>query len=145
MGTNPNVISGVGKGTQQVVLSGSFPAPAVGGTYEFHLENGLANTLQSLVPPPTPPDHWPVDAANVILIGASFSFDVGGTACPGDCNCDNVVDLKDINPFAAGLASPSSQCNPANFDMNNDGLVDLRDINPFVQILATGGIPFDCP
>jgi len=146
MGTNPNVISGVGKGTQQIVLSGSFPAPAVGGTYEFHLANGLANTLQNIVPPPTPPDYWPVDAAQTILIGASFSFTVDiEVACIGDCNCDGIVDLRDINPFAAGLASPGSQCNPENFDINQDDLVDLRDINPFVTLLSTGGLPIECP
>jgi hypothetical protein len=146
MGTNPNVISGVGKGTQQVVLSGSFPAPSAAGTYEFSLVNPFANTLQDIVPPPTPPDHWPVDAAEVILIGASFSFDVEpGGACIGDCNCDGIVDLRDINPFAAGLASPETQCDPANFDINEDDLVDLRDINPFVNLLSTGGVPFECP
>jgi len=71
-------------------------------------------------------------------------FDCPSAVCIGDCNCDGWVDLKDINPFALGLASPETQCEPGNFDINGDGLTDLRDINPFVALLATGGIPFPC-
>lgn len=64
--------------------------------------------------------------------------------CVGDCNCDGIIDLRDINPFALGLAQPDSQCEPGNFDINGDEIVDLRDINPFVNLLSTGGIPIDC-
>lgn len=65
-------------------------------------------------------------------------------ACPGDCNCDGAVDLQDINPFAAGLASPATRCSPYNFDVNGDGVSDLRDINPFVGLLSSGSLPIPC-
>lgn len=64
--------------------------------------------------------------------------------CAGDCNCDGVVDLKDINYFAALLLQPNQQCHPPNFDVNGDGVSDLRDINPFVMLLSSGPYPIPC-
>ena len=61
----------------------------------------------------------------------------------GDMNCDEVVDLLDINPFILALSNPEAYeaaypyCDIMNGDCNWDGIVDLRDINPFVAILTT--------
>ncbi len=62
--------------------------------------------------------------------------------CPGDTNCDGVVDFGDINPFVAGLTG-GPLCNPCNFDINGNGAIGFDDINPFVALLVTGGGP--CP
>lgn len=66
-------------------------------------------------------------------------------ACPGDCNCDGLVNFADINPFVAGLSSPSQQCNPTNFDINGNGGVGFDDINPFVALLSSSSLPIVCP
>lgn len=62
----------------------------------------------------------------------------------GDLNCDGVVGLGDINPFALALSSPDGyaaaypDCDITHADINDDGAVDFRDINPFVVLLAGG-------
>ena len=74
-----------------------------------------------------------------------------GTSCDclvspplkGDMNCDEVVNLLDINPFILALSNPSAYeaaypyCDIMNADCNWDDVVDLRDINPFVTILTS--------
>ena len=59
--------------------------------------------------------------------------------CPGDLNCDGVVDFDDIDPFVAALGCPSGDpncwdptCPWLNGDVNDDGTVDFDDIDPFV-------------
>jgi len=60
----------------------------------------------------------------------------------GDMNCDDVVDLLDINPFILALSNPVAYqeaypfCDIMNADCNYDEVVDLRDINPFVTLLT---------
>jgi len=60
----------------------------------------------------------------------------------GDMNCDEVVNLLDINPFILALSNPTAYeaaypyCDIMNADCNWDDVVDLRDINPFVAILT---------
>jgi hypothetical protein len=65
-------------------------------------------------------------------------------ARPGDLNCDQVVDFKDINPFVLALTGQAAyqaafpNCRYLNADCNNDAVVDFKDINPFVALLAGG-------
>ncbi len=138
-GTDPNVEGGIGQSGQQLVLSGTFNAPATNGVYTFRLENVLVNVLDTLN---TPPNFSQVSAATVNTSAASFSFTVGPTACIGDTNCDGTVGFGDINPFVAGLTG-GPMCNPLNFDINQNGTVGFDDINPFVALLSGGGGP--CP
>ncbi|TWT44237.1 Soluble aldose sugar dehydrogenase YliI precursor [Phycisphaerae bacterium RAS1] len=61
---------------------------------------------------------------------------------PGDCNCDGVIDILDINPFTLALSDPAAyaaaypNCNILNADVNGDGVADILDINPFVDLVA---------
>jgi hypothetical protein len=141
IGQDFNANGGVGQGgSPEIVLSGSFSAPATTGTYTFHLENAKANVLTAVN---SPPAFSPVTAATVNLAGASFNFTVGYRH--GDLNCDGVVDFGDINPFVLYLSSYSTwqqtypTCPPQNGDINGDGLYpSFSDINPFVALLSAG-------
>jgi hypothetical protein len=142
IGENANVVGGIGQsGAPQLVLSGSFTAPATLGTYTFRLENGVANVLTAVN---SPPAFSPVTGATVNLIGASFSFTVGGLK--GDLNCDGSANFGDINPFVLYLSNFSAWqaaypgCPFQNGDINSDGTYpSFGDINPFVTLLSGGG------
>jgi hypothetical protein len=60
---------------------------------------------------------------------------------PADCNCDDVVDFFDIDPFllalfdAAGYAAQYPACDRLSADANDDGAVDFFDIDPFLALL----------
>jgi hypothetical protein len=88
-----------------------------------------------------------VDAFNGVV---KVEIEPGVDVCVGDCNCNGVIDLQDINPFALLLSNPAAwqsvypDCPMENGDINEDGVVDLKDINPFAVLLSTGGIPIDC-
>ena len=78
-----------------------------------------------------------------ILLPASLAFCTClSPPLKGDMNCDDVVDLLDINPFILALSNPEAYeaaypyCDIMNADCNYDDVVDLRDINPFVAILT---------
>ncbi len=62
-------------------------------------------------------------------------------ACPGDMNCDGLIDFGDIDPFVAILGG-AVPCNADNADVNGDGVIDFADIDPFVALLASGAT---CP
>lgn len=153
-GTDPDVDGGIGQSGPQVILSGSFNAPATQGAYTFRLANAKANVLTAIN---TPPDFSPVAAATVNLDNASFTFNVGDlTICPGDLNCDDQIDFADINPFVLALSNWQAwkqtypDCPEKNADINGDGLYGgpngFGDINPFVALLASGGgNPIPCP
>ncbi|MCK4341268.1 MAG: hypothetical protein KAY37_06035, partial [Phycisphaerae bacterium] len=68
--------------------------------------------------------------------------------CPGDSNCDGVVNWRDIDFFDAAMndnvaaweamflpGTPS--CPFENNDVNADGTVNWRDIDPFVALMNT--------
>jgi hypothetical protein len=149
IGENAVVTSGIGQGgSAQLVLSGSFPAPATEGSYTFSLQNGVANVLTSVG---TPPAFSPVSSATVNLAGASFTFAVGQTVCHGDMNCDGTIGFADINPFVLNLSNFASWqstyagCSSANGDINGDGTYPgFSDINPFVSLLSQSPAP-TCP
>jgi len=148
-GTDPVVDPGIGQSGPQVILSGSFPAPAAPGQYTFRLANALANVLTAVN---QPPQFSPVAAATVNLNQASFSFTVGGpNICRGDLNCDAKIDFGDINPFVLRLSNPSGyfaqypNCPNENGDINSNGVVGFDDINPFVTLLTSAPLPIPCP
>lgn len=59
----------------------------------------------------------------------------------GDMNCDDVVDVDDIAPFAFAIIDPVGYfmayptCDISRSDMNHDGAANGRDIDGFVQKL----------
>jgi len=56
----------------------------------------------------------------------------------GDVNCDGVVDLLDVSPFASALTDPAGfpGCDILRADMNQDDLVNGADVQPFVNALV---------
>jgi hypothetical protein len=138
-GTDPVVDPGIGQGASpQLVVSGSFPAPAAPGSYTFSLQNAIASVLITIG---TPPEFSQVSRAAVNLDGASFSFTVV-QFIHGDLNCDGQVNFGDINPFVLRLSNPAlyqsqyPNCPDANGDCSGDGQVNFGDINPFVALLS---------
>lgn len=63
--------------------------------------------------------------------------------CPGDVNCDGVVNFADIDPFVAALGAPCGDgwpnlsCPWFTADADGDGGVDFSDIDPFVARIGT--------
>ncbi len=143
-GTDPYVEGGIGQSGSQLVVSGSFTAPAAEGTYTFEIANALANVITTLN---SPPDYSPVEPATVETAGAAFSFDIG-SRCGGDSNCDGYVNFDDINYFVAAVVDEQSwidlhggspSCGYENNDANWDGYVNFDDISPFVDGIVAGG------
>ena len=60
------------------------------------------------------------------------SITVGGGLCPADLNFDAILDLADVQAFAAAFVS---QGNAADFDGN--GIFDLADIQAFITGFST--------
>ncbi len=81
-------------------------------------------------------DYEPVASATVYATPASPAL------CPGDVNCDGIVDFFDIDYFVAALGYPGgvgwpyANCPWANADADGDGDVDFFDIDPFVALLG---------
>ncbi|MBK9126971.1 MAG: hypothetical protein IPM13_04135 [Phycisphaerales bacterium] len=67
----------------------------------------------------------------------------GPVFCPGDMNCDGVVDFDDIDPFVLALSGPAAyhgqypNCQWLNADTDGDGDVDFDDIDPFVSRIGS--------
>jgi len=121
-----------------VVAQGSFPSPSTPGTYTFHLMNGRANVLDVREPLSTPPEDWPVSKADVQL--DAFSFVVEEVTCTrGDVNDDDLVDGRDIQPYASVLldpgASPQQRCAA---DVNEDAAIGYDDLVFSVATLWAG-------
>ncbi|MBP7745592.1 MAG: exo-alpha-sialidase [Phycisphaerae bacterium] len=150
MGENAVVVPGVGQsGAPQLVLSGTFPAPAVEGTYTFHLQNASASVLTSIAAPPAPSE---TASAEVNTSQATFSFTVAPPVCFGDVNCDEQIDFGDINAFVLYLSNSAAwqslypDCDVRNGDINADGVYpSFSDINAFVTLLSTNSLPRACP
>lgn len=107
---------------------------------------------QFLTPPG--PSYYISDSFE-ILCATSGWYNLPAVICPGDLNCDGVLDFGDINPFVSALANwpvwlaQHPNCPPKNADINGDGAYGgprgFGDINPFVRLLAGGaGQPIPC-
>jgi hypothetical protein len=152
-GTDFNVDGGIGQSAPQLIVSGTFNAPATVGTYTFRLQGAVANVLNTIG---TPPAYSQVSPATVNLTGGTLTFTVASApaVCHGDMNCDGKIDFGDINPFVQYLSSFASwqatylNCNPLNGDINGDGTygqASFGDINPFVALLSSAPLPITCP
>jgi hypothetical protein len=64
IGLDYNVRGGVGQSAPQILATGSFLAPATPGSYAFHLQNPIANTLDDIG---TPPDFSAVSGATALI------------------------------------------------------------------------------
>jgi|GEM_PF-7130994 len=65
--------------------------------------------------------------------------------CPGDLNCDGVVNLADVGPFVTALVAPNAydasfpMCDANYADVNDDGHRNGRDVAELTAILLGGG------
>lgn len=136
MGFDVDVRAGVGQSGAVVVATGSFMAPATPGTYEFSIENVIANTLDAVNPAP---DFSPVGAATILSNDSLLTFTVVAPSCPADLTGDNVVDASDLNIILSNwnCPNPGSDCQGA--DLTGDGNVDASDLN--VVLSAWGPCP----
>jgi hypothetical protein len=67
--------------------------------------------------------------------------------CPGDSNCDEHVDWRDIDYFVAAMTSQAAweamlvpgalSCSFDNNDVNHDGQANWHDIDPFVAEIGS--------
>ena len=62
-------------------------------------------------------------------------FASGKPALIGDVNCDDKIDLLDIEPFVDLLNSGDYRLKA---DVNRDGVVDLRDVQPLANLILAG-------
>ncbi|MCK4343592.1 MAG: hypothetical protein KAY37_17910 [Phycisphaerae bacterium] len=96
------------------------------------------------------------DANAVVMTGGDLEltggFWVSGIVtppcCPGDSNCDNQINWRDIDFFVAAMNDNVAAweamflpgeptCPFENNDTNEDGTVNWRDIDPFVAVMNT--------
>ncbi|HKR28109.1 MAG TPA: dockerin type I domain-containing protein, partial [Acidobacteriaceae bacterium] len=86
---------------------------------------------------------------NELIVGGLFDSAGGdfsahdwarwGPTCPtGDMNCDQIVDMLDIEPLVAALLDPRSlnSCMRLVADANFDSVFNARDIAPFVSLIS---------
>ncbi|MBK9127816.1 MAG: endonuclease/exonuclease/phosphatase family protein [Phycisphaerales bacterium] len=84
---------------------------------------------------PMASDHRPVIVDLVLPLVPAI--------CPGDLNCDGVVDFNDIDRFvealgyAGGVGWPYPDCPWLAGDASGDGQVTFDDIDPFVALIGT--------
>lgn len=77
----------------------------------------------------------------------ALSCDGAPVPCPGDLNCDGLVNFADISPFIAALkaGSPdhwSSPCPWLHGDTNGDGTVNFADLSGFIARIKAAMV---CP
>ncbi|MBN2447178.1 MAG: hypothetical protein JXO22_10645 [Phycisphaerae bacterium] len=90
------------------------------------------------------------DAHTIAMTGGNYELRGGFWAVKhclrGDANCDDSVDVFDIDAFVLALTNPTQYqqqfdyCDMSLADTNCDGLVDVFDIDSFVQCV-TGTCP----
>jgi predicted amidohydrolase len=82
--------------------------------------------------------------------GAAYVFDLN-CPTPAEMNCDQAVDLLDVDAFVLALIDPAAyvniypDCNILNGDIDCSGVVDGLDIAPFVNCLLSGSGCPSCP
>ncbi len=105
---------------------------------------------------PTVYIRWAMGSSNASITYPGWNIDdieIWGLAsappvCPGDANCDSVINWRDIDFFVAAqnnnesawraaFAPDEPTCAFLNNDVNADGDVSWRDIDPFVSLMNT--------
>ena len=120
---------------------------AFSGGIRFAEENVIVRDLNDLIAPEYA--DWNVETGYInndrSIATTAFNTTTGQFALVlltpqidailGDVNQDGIVDLLDVAPFVALLATGGFQ---AEADINQDGAVNLLDIDPFIAILIGG-------
>jgi hypothetical protein len=123
IGTNVNVISGVGQIGPQVIASGSFAAPSAPGVYAYSLTNAVANVIDQIN---SPPGFSSVSAATVNISAGTIQFGVQNN-CPADLDHDNAIDLGDLTILLSNFGIMGG-ATPEQGDIDDDDAVDLSDL-----------------
>ncbi len=150
IGEDFSIETGVGQSGSQVLAEGSFNIPEAAGTYTFTIANGLANVLNLAVPPPSPPDAWPVSEATVVLGTSSFTVVVPYDRVALDLDRDNDVDMDDFgilqNCYTGEYYTlddlPNEQeCRDAGADVTGDNRVTDAEVILLRQCESGPAIP----
>lgn len=109
--------------------SGFFPVQGLGVAADGNI---YGSTLDQLV-------QVNLDGT-IVPIGSASYADVRGIAgvaavLLGDVNCDQVVNLLDVEPFVETLGSAEFNTKA---DINRDGVVNLLDVSGFVDLINGG-------
>ncbi|MCK4342645.1 MAG: hypothetical protein KAY37_13085 [Phycisphaerae bacterium] len=103
----------------------------------------------SELPPPSFSDGAPIwYGPGVNEWDMAFELTTLQQPCPGDSNCDGVINWRDIDYFVAAMNDNVTAwqnmflpgyptCPFSNNDVNDDGTVSWRDIDPFVTLMNT--------
>lgn len=73
------------------------------------------------------------------------AFEYRAPGLLGDLNCDDFVDIRDLNPFSLAIADPAGyfaefpNCSRLHADCNGDYEVNLLDVNAFIKLLEGAG------
>lgn len=133
MGHDCAVDLSVGQGVPLMIAEGSFMMPPAAGTYVFSLQNALANVLDVVDPPPSPPASWPISSAGIDLITSSFTVIVPYNLAPSDFDEDGDVDQSDFGHWQSCFTGPARPypvgCDDA--DLDGDGDIDHDDLSRF--------------
>ncbi len=129
---NASVVLGVGQSGNVLLASGSFPAPAATGTYNFLVRNIIANVITAVNPTFSSVTEATLSPASV----TTFSFSVG-QCNPADVNCDTAVDGRDIQAFVDILLQLQTPCSACAGNVDGLGGVTSEDVPAFVNALLT--------
>lgn len=99
------------------------------------------NLLQAFIAEVVPFGHPSGERTNDSTYWDNLSLTAAPLPCPGDCNCDGLINFDDIDPFVAVLGG-ATPCRFENCDVNGDGVINFDDIDPFVALLGSGA---QCP
>lgn len=86
-------------------------------------------------------DAGVMSGGSYTLVGGFWALPTSPALCPGDMNCDGVVNFDDIDLFVEALQGlpswPYPNCPWLNGDVNGDNTVNFDDIDPFVAAIGT--------
>ncbi len=141
------VPSGLGQATVSLSLSrsgaeGPFTPVASSvpnnGCYQWRVPPGLAASSDCYL-------QLSLDTDPPVVVATPAAFTIVNLAPPppGDMNCDGVVDMSDVAPFALALVDPASYqtahpwCDVTLADLDGSGAADGEDLQMFVNALLT--------
>ena len=114
---NGGIISGATTAALEIQLV----APGHVGQYDCLVSNGLDT-------------NFPYD----VIASDSVALSIWNSCTGGDMNCDNTINVSDVQGFIQAIISPGdfTGCSLNNADVNGDSQINGRDVHPFVGLLV---------